>query len=301
MSGALRWLSCAGVSLLLAAPTSAQQRSATHEIALDGSTEESLQEISRQVHNPIGPLWQLTFDNEIVGTDGGGLGDMEPSYTGNFEPVLPLPLSRLGLGRFEWAANLRLITGLTVPLIETLPLPSGSGSVRRTGIGDIQLAALVAPKRREGFAFGLGPNFIFPSASDTALGQGKWQVGPAVAAGYVGSAWTAYVLAQQWWSFAGEGDRPATSQLNLQYVLVRNLAERWQVGMQPTLTVDWTESPDDAVAFPVGLGLGRTVRLGGIPVQLWLEADYYAVYPDHLSGPRWGISLEVTPVVPTDF
>lgn len=297
-----RCLAAAAAFLLVGAPGSAQEPQSHREIPLDGRTEASLQEVARQVHNPVGPLWQLTFDNEILGIKGGGLGDVEPSYTGSFEPTLPVPLSRLGLGRFEWAEKFRLVTALTLPLVESVSLPGGAGGdTRRTGFGDIQLGGVIAPNQQYGFGFGLGPNFIFPSASSDALGQGKWQAGPAVVAGYVGKSWTAYALAQQWWSFAGDRARPDTSQLNLQYVLVHNLPERWQVGMQPTLTVDWKASTDDAVAFPLGLGFGRTIRLGGIPVQLWLEADYYAVRPSDQSGPRWGIDLQITPVVPTDF
>jgi hypothetical protein len=301
MNRGLLWLA-AGAWLLLGAPGSAQETQPPSEIPLDGRTDASLAEIARQVHSPISPLWQLTFDNDIVGMDGGGLRDAAPAYTGSFEPTLPVPLSALGLGRFEWAAKLRVASRLTLPLIETLPVPGGGGGdARRTGIGDIQLGSVLVPNQNYGFAFGLGPNFIFPSASDAALGQGKWQAGPAAVVGYTGRTWTAYALAQQWWSFAGDRSRHSTNQLNLQYVLVRNLPERWQIGMQPTAAVDWTASPSNAVAFPVGLGLGRTLRLGGIPVQLWLEADYYAVHPDDLTGPRWDVELQITPVVPMGF
>jgi hypothetical protein len=299
---ASRWLAAVAAALLLGAAGTATAQPSHPDVPLDGRTDTSLEEVARQVHNPVGPLWQLTFDNEILGTDGGGLGDLEPCYTGSFEPTLPTPLSRLGLGRFEWAEKFQLVTGLTVPFVESFPVVGGGGAdERRTGFGDIQLAALIAPNRRRGAFVAAGPNFIFPSASGDALGQGKWQAGPAVAVGHVSSSWTAYLLAQQWWSFAGDRSRPDTSQLNLEYVLVRNLPERWQVGMQPTLTVDWNASTENAVAFPVGLGFGRTIRLGGIPVQLWLEVDYYAVHPADQSGPRWGIDLQITPVVRTGF
>jgi hypothetical protein len=67
--------------------------------------------------------------------------------------------------------------------------------------------------------------------------------------------------------------------------------------MQPSMQVDWTESSGNKVLFPVGLGFGKTVHIGGFPVQLWVEADYYAVRPDDLSAPRWGIDIQIIPVI----
>lgn len=280
-------------------PSWTQAQTGASEIELHGQTEESLNEVARQINNPISTLWQLTFDNQIVGADGGGLDGIEPSYTGTFEPTMPVNLSRFALGRVAWAEAFNVITRLTLPFVETVPLPRGSGSgARRSGFGDIQLGSVLAPNKPYGFVWALGPTFIFPSASDDALGQGKWQAGPAAVAGYQGKGWTAYALAQQWWSFAGDGDRPDTSQLSLNYVLLRVLPHRWQIGMQPSMTVDWTASRGNEVSFPVGLGVGKTVRIGNLPVQFWVEADYYPVRPGDLSGPRWGIDIQITPVIP---
>lgn len=296
------WLTAGLVGVLLGSLASAQQQSHRSEVPLDGMTEESLQEIARQVNNPVASLWQLTFDNQIVGLDGGDLEGLEPSYSGSFEPVLSVDLSRLGLVGFDWAADFRLVTQLTVPIIETVPEPSdGAGKTRKSGFGDIELAGVVSPNRLEGLVWGVGPTFIFPSASDNALGQGKWQAGPAAVTGYVGEKWTGYAVAQQWWSFAGEDDRPDTSQLCLEYALIRNLAQRWQLGFQPTMTVDWKAPRGNKVSFPVGLGVGKIVRIGELPVQIWLEADFYPVRPNDLSGPRWGIQLEISPVIPKFF
>jgi hypothetical protein len=268
---------------------------------LDGKTEGSLREVARQINNPTSPLWQITFDNAIVGLDGGGLDGVEPAYTGTFQPYMPINLSLFGLERFAWTRDFMVATQLSVPLFETTPLPPGQGSDRKSGFGDIQLASVLAPSVLSGLSWGIGSTFIFPSASDDALGQGKWQAGPAAVAGYLGSKWTAYAFVQQWWSFAGDGDRPNAKQLSLEYVLLRSLPHRWLIGMQPTIAVDWTASRGNKVSFPVGLGLGKTLRIGGLPVQFWVEADYYPVRPDDLSGPRWGIDIQIIPVIGEAF
>jgi hypothetical protein len=302
MSRRTRWLaSGAAFALLCGADRAAAQTdlsAPTHEDPADAS----LKEIDRQLHNPISALWQLTVSNAIVGMDGGGLGGVEPSYTGIFEPQLPLHLNQLGLERFEWADDFNLVTRMLVPFLESVPLPPGSGaSDRKWGFGDIQLGSVLAPNRTQGWVWGLGPTFIFPSASNDALGQGKWQAGPVAVGGYQGRKWTVYAIAQQWWSFAGDGDRATTNQLCLNYALLRSLPQQWTIGMQPSMTVDWTASQDSAVSFPVGLGIGKTLRFGSVPLQFWVEADYYAVRPDNLTSPRWGVTLQVTPVIRERF
>ncbi len=262
--------------------------------------EASLKDLARQISNPISPLWSVTLDQSLAGFDGGGVDD-EFAYGATLEPVLPVRLNNLGLGRFAWSKDYHAVTGLDIPVVQVTPVAPGQGQGRgshhKVGFGDVGLASLVAPATHFGVLWGVGPTFILPTASDNALGQGKWQAGPAVLGGYVAEHWTAYALAQQWWSFAGDGDRERTSQLCLNYVLLGHLPHGWQMGMQPSLEVDWTESSKNKVLFPVGLGFGKTIRIGSLPIQIWLEADYYAVRPDDQTAPRWGIDLQITPVL----
>jgi hypothetical protein len=286
-----------GAALLLAG-TASRAQSVDSQIPLHGQSEESLSEVARQVNNPISTLWQITLDQQIAGVNGGAFESAEPAYTGSFQPQMPVNLSKLGLERFAWTRDFNLITRVIIPFVTTQPLEPGDGD-RRSGFGDIELAGVVAPNRSHGWLWGIGPTFIFPSASDDALGQGKWQAGPAGIAGYLTKDWNADVVAEQWWSFAGDRDRESASQLSLNYVLLRNLPGRWQVGMQPTMTVDWKASAGNAVSLPVGLGVGKTVRIGKVPVQLYIEADYFAVRPDDIPGPRWSIDIQIIPVIPS--
>ena len=68
----------------------------------------------------------------------------------------------------------------------TVPTPGGG---TRTDFGDIQLfdlAVLPWPRAETGLRFGLGPTFVFPTATSKFAGQGAWQAGPACAAVYTG-------------------------------------------------------------------------------------------------------------------
>jgi len=263
------------------------------------ASQTSLERASRQINNPISPLWQLTWTLDLNGQRAMGPDPKGPSVTSTLLPQVPIHPDWLGLGGVGWAEDLQLVTRMSVPFVEGIPEARPSGETTWSwGFGDIQLGAVVAPRRESGFVWGAGPTFIFPSASDEALGQGKWQAGPAAVAGYLGSQWSIYAVAQQWWSFAGDRDRSATSQLCLNYVVLRNFWETWQIGMQPSMAVDWKARSEDRVSFPVGLGIGKTFQLGDIPVQLWAEGDYYAVRPRNVPGPVWGVTLQLTAVIP---
>jgi hypothetical protein len=153
------WLTLGAALCSPGAPSAAQTPTdgsdiSLHEIPLHGRTEESLREVARQINNPITTLWELTFDNQILGVEGGGLDGVEPSYAGVFQPLMPVNLSKFGLRRFEWTQDFNVVTRLTVPFVETVPLPPGPGGDRKTGFGDIQLASVLAPSQTSGWLGG---------------------------------------------------------------------------------------------------------------------------------------------------
>lgn len=213
------------------------------------------------------------------------------SYNLNFQPVLPLRLTE----------NWNLITRPLFPVLAgvDVPEPSGGGVnwTEKGGFGDLVLVSLLSPKSGEGLLWGVGPTFIFPTASDSALGQGKWQAGPAAVVLYLGKEWIVGALAQQWWSFAGDSNRPDTSQANIQYFIQYLLPDHWQVGLAPNVTVNWKADSGNKLNFPIGLGVGKLVRFGKLPVKFTVEIDYSVVKPDDFSQ-RWLIRFQVIPVLP---
>ena len=85
----------------------------------------------------------------------------------------------------------------------TVPEPGGG---TRTEFGDMQLfdlAVIPWPGRESGLIMGVGPVFVFPTATDRVAGQGAWQVGPAFGAIYKGlPEWLFGCLIQDPISFA---------------------------------------------------------------------------------------------------
>ena len=98
---------------------------------------------------------------------------------------------------------------LTIPAAITLPLPLGS----LTGFGDIRFVDLAVLDAGHRLLFGVGPTFVFPTASDLTTGQGKWQAGPAAAAAFTPRNWLFGVLAQNPISFAGDATRAGSERL----------------------------------------------------------------------------------------
>ena len=83
--------------------------------------------------------------------------------------------------------------------------------------------------------------------------------------GFLTKQWVGGVFLQNWWSLAGDHSTPVVNQMNLQYFLFRMLPNAWQVGFAPNILVDWRADGSNQVTFPLGLGVGKTFRIDGVP------------------------------------
>jgi hypothetical protein len=258
----------------------------------------SAQELNKQLNNPVSSVWSMTFQNNFTSLENdSGLnlpgwddGDTEWMYNMNFQPVLPLRLTE------RW----NLISRPVFSVFADRPVVDDERFKGRSGFGDTTFLSLLSPSApvRGHFLWGVGPTFLFPTASPDVLGQEKWQAGPAAVALYMSDRWVIGVLPQHWWSFAGDDGAPDTSQSNVQYFVQRLLPNQWQVGMAPNITIDWKADHDDAVTFPIGLGVGKLVKFGKLPAKFQLELQYAVAHPDDI-GQRWNVRFVMTPVLPS--
>jgi hypothetical protein len=174
----------------------------------------SAEELNRQLNNPVSDVWNMVFQSNYTQLKSGSSdyrgwkeGEDKWFYNLNFQPVLPLPLTR------DW----NLINRPVFPLFAGRPVPESNGFQDADGLGDIALVSLLSPaKTAGGLLWGVGPSFVFPSATKDELGQEKWQAGPAAVGLYLGKEWIFGAFPQHWWSFAGNDDRKSTSQTNIQ-------------------------------------------------------------------------------------
>ena len=144
----------------------------------------SASELNRQLSNPVTSLWSLTFQFNNYRLDNG-----EWNYNLQFQPVLPIGLTK----------DLNLITRPVIPLYNSVPHETAPGEFERTtGFGDIILLELLSPAHSGNWILGVGPTFIFPTATSDFTGQGKWQAGPAFVVGNLTKKFIVGVFPQQW-------------------------------------------------------------------------------------------------------
>ncbi len=252
----------------------------------------SLEEVNKDLSNPVSSVWSISFQQNNYLLDIEGKEDRWNSNL-NFQPVLPVTLTR------DW----NLITRPVVTVFNSMPHPNPRNPAdveTTTGFGDTILMEMLAPTPRLAgkWLLGIGPTFIFPTASSDFTGQGKWQAGPAVVVGYLSEKWILGAFAQNWTSFAGDSNRPDVNQMNLQPIAAYFLSGGWSIGYSGNVLANWkSDSARNVWTVPIGIGVSKVVKLGPLPVKIGLGVQYMVQRPENF-GQEWNIQWGVTPVIP---
>jgi hypothetical protein len=155
---------------------SARTQTLRHSAAAQTGEGKSLDEANKELSNPISSIWALQPQENT-----NWLNKPEQNVINlQFQPVLALALTN----------NWNLITRPVFPVMNSSPYVNSSGNLHRvTGFGDTILATLISanPKLAGPWLLAAGPSFIFPTASNSCLGQNKWQIGPAGSSNLPGS------------------------------------------------------------------------------------------------------------------
>jgi len=170
---------------------------------------------------------------------------------------------------------------LVRPTFALVTVQSSRGGTR-TEFGDLamfDIAALPWPDRKKtGLLIGIGPTFVFPTATSKSAGQGAWQAGPALGAIYSGIPGLLIgFIAQNPVSFAYTSpNRPPQNTFEFQPVLALHLWDKWYLrSAEANWTIGWhRHSP---TMLPLSLGVGRTlVRPGLPPMSLFVTGQWMA-------------------------
>jgi len=267
---------------LAAQSTTAPARPAATAPDPDGP-EESVAELNRKLTNPVSTIWSLSnqFNNFKLAN-----GHWNNNW--NFQPVVPVSLTK------DW----NLITRPVIPFYNIVPHETAPGEFERTaGLGDMILLELLSPANTGNWVLGAGPTFIFPTATSKFTGQGKWQAGPSIVAGYLTKRFFVGVFPQQWFSIGGDADRPDTSQLNLQPIATVFFGDGWNIGYSGNILANWKASSGNVWTVPIGVAVGKVLKLGRLPIKIELALQYMPVRP-HTTGQEWDVQVSITPVIP---
>lgn len=278
-------------SACAARPARAQtQATTTHGTQQSENQEQSAAAMAQEASNPFAASWlmQIQQNNNWVKMPFGQEKRVQSNL--QFQPLLSVRLTESSM----------LIVRPVLTMVNSLPTLDENGrGDRTTGFGDTVLGfAIPRPFFGGKLMVGVGPTFIFPTASQRELGQDTWQVGPDLGAVLQLKNVIAYAFAQQWFKVGGDGRN--TSQMNTVFNVTRVFKSGWTIGSQPTLSVDWEAPEGERVTLPIGAQVGKMCKCGGTPTLLQVQFQYYAIRPSG-AGPKWNVQLQVTPTLASPF
>jgi hypothetical protein len=242
----------------------------------------STEALQKATQNPVADLISVPLQDNM----NFGIGPYDRTQNVlNIQPVIPSHLTE----------NWNLITRVIQPIVFQ-PYPD-SNSGGNYGLGDMNPTFFLTPAKPANVIWGVGPAFVFPTATDPSLGQKKWSAGPSVVVLAQPGHWTLGLLANNVWSFAGSSSSPSVNQMLVQYFVNYNLSKGWYLTTSPIITANWAASSAKNVwTVPFGAGIGRIMKVGFQPINLSAQVYANAVYPS--GGSPWGIRLQIAFLFP---
>jgi|GEM_PF-389616 len=232
--------------------------------------------LAELAQNPLGNLISVPFQNNTSF----GVGPLDRTQNVlNINPVIPVSISK------DWL----LVTRTVLPLIYQPEPPQGGGGT--FGLGDINPQFYFVPKTKSNITWGVGPTFVFPTATSQVLGQGKWSIGPTAGIVVISGPFVFGAIANNVWSFAGDGNRANVSQLLFQPFINYNFDKGWYLISSPILTANWEASGGNQWTVPLGGGFGRVFAIGKQPVNAALQAFWNVAKPN--GGADWSLRAQL--------
>ncbi|WP_281081368.1 hypothetical protein [Klebsiella quasivariicola] len=223
-----------------------------------------------QANNPLANMTAFNMQNYYIGDVSGTDKDANQFW---FRFATPFSLSE---------SNWLLRASLPV---NTYPAPPRGGHT--TGVGDLNLfASWLIDTGNPAMSFGFGPQITAPTASEDAVGSGKWSGGlvnvlfdasdPKFQYGY---------LASWQHSFAGENDRNNVNLATFQPFLFYQLGGGTYLRAAPI----WVYNlQNNDYSLPVGLGIGQVIKKQKTVYNFFVEPQVSVA--DRGDGqPKWQI------------
>lgn len=233
------------------------------------------QDLAKKLQNPVAAMisvpFQFNYDHGL------GSGHAGSRLTLNIQPVVPFALDN------GWNMVTRTIT----PIIWQNKLTAESGS--QFGLGDIAESIFFSPIEPSKTIWGVGPILLIPSATNVAMGSGKWAVGPTAVVLEQDKSMTYGMMVNHLWSFAGDNLRPDMSLSFLEPFFTYTTKTATSFSILTESNYDWLNRQ---WYVPIEAGLGQMLLFGHQPVSFGLTGKYWAVKPQ-TSG-DWSLRFTIT-------
>jgi hypothetical protein len=237
--------------------------------------------------NPLANLIQFQIQDQYNADVDNGDG-----YSNSFllQPVIPVKL--------PWKVAPVAIFRLTLPFVTTNEFPDNG---REHGFGDTTLLSVANFPLSKGQTLGVGASFVFPTAGDNEFtGEGKWQIGPSYA--YINTAVKSWQLGFFGWQAndyadgPGGGKRSYVSEHHIQPLIIKHFSEGWYAGAQD---IPWKyDFRLNNWSMPMGPRVGRVLKLGSQPVNIFGAVYYDPMTHDDASSNTWAFKLNMTFLFP---
>jgi len=259
------------------------------------SSEKSAEEIAAELRNPATPMstmvtkWEYrTYDGSLPGADDQSGASML------FQPAFPIPLGDGKVFAFRPAIPVLFDTPYFNPT-------QGQFDETSTTIGDIGFDLMVGKKFESGLVLLGGMVGTLPWASDDHVSANQYRLGAEALVMTLQSWGAVGALVSHQWNVGGYGsNKEDYSTTAINYIYAYSLGEGMQISAGPIATYNWEAESGDRWSVPVGVGLYKTVVMGGMPWKLGVEVQKYVVKPDIFSADWYGF-ITIGPVVKNPF
>jgi hypothetical protein len=268
----------------------AQAIRATREVepGAGSAGEPSADELAAKLSNPTAPVMTIGNNLDFIAFDGDLPGaDDETAVRYVFQTAFPYKLANGGSIFFRPA----------LPILFNDPVPDGQGgfSSKGTDLGDMGFDFSYGKTTDSGLLYGAGMVGTVPTATDDSLGKDKWGLGPELLFGVLRKWGIVGGLLTHQWDVGGSGDAEIDV-TSLNYFYAFSLGGGWQFASGPTISYDHTRASGDRWTVPLGVGIARTMVLGGRPWKFQLQYWNYVEAADALAAEHQ-VRFSFSPVV----